>query len=360
MRRAKIMGISKQTSTKKGLIMTVKKFIFRTYPDFFKRTIIVIVSIVLCIVFSYFVPGWEYLNTHLHFLENHFGEYIPQSILLSFYIFLFFILYEGLLNRFGKDFYISATNNDQFIVCDENQNEILIEKKDFQFTGEKTFSIKKNMSSIILRKHPKGISITSFKQYIDKIKEPQDLLIYFSGRILSMAIVYISLVASVVTYMAYAIVLYKILLPHMEALQILFRAKGLLLMIIIFLPFMSVFFLILYYFSQWTFLREQTITIAWSENGMMASIGKHKYEFKKDEIKISVFFINRLTHLTNRLIIEQKEGKRYMILGKSEDATNYQIFIGLYVKYFNIDIENSKTIIGSPKSILVQKKYIHN
>lgn len=340
--------------------MTVNKFIFRTYPDFFKRTIILIVSVVLCVVFSYFIPSWEYLSTHLHFLENHFGEYIPQGIILSFYMFLFFILYKGLLNRFGKDFYISATNNDQFILYDENQNEILIERKDFRFTGEKTFSIKKNMSSIILRKHPKGISITSFKQYIDKIEEPQDLLISFSGRILSMAILYMSFAAVVIIYMAYAIVLYKILLPHMEALQILFRAKGLLLMIIVFLPFMAVFLLILYYVSQWTFLREQSIMIAWSENGMVASICKNRYEFKKDEIKTSIFFINRLTHLTNRLVIEQRDGKRYMILGKSEDVTNYQNFIDLYVKCFNIDIENSKTIIGSPKSILVQKKYIHN
>ncbi|AKK73369.1 hypothetical protein OK18_12770 [Chryseobacterium gallinarum] len=338
--------------------MAVNKFIFRAYPDFLKRTVILIVAIALCVLLSYIVPGWDYLNTHLDLLEKHFGKNVPVSILLLFYLSLSFIVYMALFNRFSKTFYISTTNNGQFTIHTGDQNEILIKKEDFQFTGEKTFRIK-NILNSTLRKHPKGISVKSFQQYINETGPQQVLGNSFSGSILPMAVVYTSLVAGFVIYIAYAIGLYKMLLPHMDALQILFRARSPLLMIMISLPFMAAFFLVMYYLYQWTVFRKHRIKIDWSESQVTVSAGKKKYVFKKNEVKTSVFFINRLTHLPKWLIVEQKKGTRYMIFNKDEDHQAFQDFIDSYVKYFDIDIEKATTTVGSSSSTLMKKKYTH-
>lgn len=337
--------------------MAVNKFIFRAYPDFLKRTVILVASIMLCVLLSYIIPGWDYLNAHSDNLEIHFGKYVPMGILLMFYLSLFLILYLALFNRFSKSFYISTTNNEQFTVSDGSQNEILIKKEDIQFTGEKTFIIR-NVLNTTLRKHPKGLSVRSFKQHINEIKEQHGLRNSFSGTILPMSVVYISLVLVLVFYIAYAIVLYKVLQPHMEALQVLFRAKSPLLMMMISIPFMVVFFLVMYYLYQQTVLRKHLIKIDWFANQVIASVENKKYEFQKYEVKTSVFFINRFTHLSKWLIIDQKKGTRYIILSKDDDP-GYQEFINSYIKFFDIDIENAITTIGSSGSTLMKKKYTH-
>lgn len=340
--------------------MAVNKFVFRSYPDFSTKVILLIVSLVLCLFISYIIPGWDYLNIHQDNLENYFGKYIPIGILFFFYLTLFIILYIVLLNRFSKNFYISKTDKDQLTVYTGNQNEVFIKKEDLQFTTEKTFSIKSILNTN-LRKHPKGISVKSFKQYIKdtSTEEYHHLGNSFSGSILPMSIVYTSLVVGFMIYIVYAIVLYKILTPHMEAFQVLFRAKSPLLLIVISLPLLGVFFLVMYYLYQQTILRKHLIKIDWSENQVMTSTGNKKYIFKKNEIKASVFYINRFTHLSKWLIIEQKNGTRYVILCEDEDNNAYQEFINSYVKYFDIDIENAKSTIGSSTSLLMKKKYTH-
>lgn len=337
--------------------MAVNKFIFRAYPDFLKRIIILIVSLLVCVILSYFIPGWGYLNTHLATLESYFGKYIPMAILLLFYFSLFLILYIGLFNRFSRNFYISATNNNEYILSDHNQNETLIRKEDIQFISEKTFRIKNIKAT--LRKHPKGISVDAFRQYLNEIKNQQAVGSSFSGIILPMSVVYLSLAVVFVLYIAYSIILFKLLQPHIDALQMLFRAKSPLFMIMISIPFMAVFFLVMYYMFQQTVLRKQLIKIDWSPNQITASVGSKKYDFKKSEVKTSVFFINRLTHLSKWLIIEQKKGTRYIVLNKDDNNTDYQEFINSYIRYFDIDIENTITTIGSSGSILMKKKYTH-
>ncbi|WP_123868088.1 hypothetical protein [Chryseobacterium lactis] len=233
-----------------------------------------------------------------------------------------------------------------------------IKKDDFQFVGDKSFKIK-GILDTTLRKHPKGISVRSFEQYLTTANKQQSAENSFSGSILPLSVLYISLALGFVFYIAFAIGIYKILFPHMEALQVLFRARSPLLMIMISVPFMAVFFLVMYYLYQQTILRKQLIKVNWSQNQLIASLGNKKYVFEKNEVKESIFFINRLTHLSKWLIIERKNGTRYMILCENEDNLAYQEFINSYVKNFDIDIEKASTTIGSESSSLMKKKYTH-
>nr|WP_315035283.1 hypothetical protein [uncultured Chryseobacterium sp.] len=316
------------------------------------------ISVIVCGLLSYIIPGWEYLNSHLDALEDHFGKYIPQGILFVFYLSLFCILYMVLFNRLCKDFYITTTNDHQFIVNSKDQREISITKNDLVFNGEKSFSIK-GVLNTTLRKHPKGISIKSFEQYVhsaDVEKSPENS---FSGSILPLSVLYGSLAVGFIIYIAFAIGIYTLLFPHIEALQVLFRARSPLLLMMISIPFLAVFFVVMYYLYHQTVLRKQLIKIDWSGNQIKACKGNKKYVFEKDEVKESTFFINRLTHLSKWLIIERKNGTRYMILCEDEDNIAFQKFINSYVKYFDIDIENASTTIGSASSPLMKKKYTH-
>jgi len=125
-------------------------------------------------------------------------------------------------------------------------------KKDIQLINGKTFRIK-NVKTIL-------------KQYLNEIKDQQKVGNSFSGTILPMNVVYFSLIAGFIFYITFAIVLFKLLQPHMGSLQVLFSAKSPLLMIMISIPFMAVFFLVMYYLFRQTVLKKHLIEIDWSHS----------------------------------------------------------------------------------------------
>lgn len=199
----------------------------------------------------------------------------------------------------------------------------------------------------------------SFRQYNDKIMEQHGPGSSFTGLILPISVIYLFLAVGFVFFISYAIVSFKLLQPHMHPLQQLFRAKGALLMIMISAPLIAVLFLVMCYLYQ-IILRKQMIQVEWSAEQFAASVGNKNYVFKKNEVKRSVFFVNRLNHLTKWLLITKKGGKRYFLLSQDYKNSDYQGFINSYVKYFDIDIEKCKDKIGSTRSILIQRKYDHS
>ncbi len=180
---------------------------------------------------------------------------------------------------------------------------------------------------------------------------------YFLGSIKPLVLILVLLSVLVLIYALSSFLYYKSISPYFDELEMLFRAKGTVLMIIVSLPFFVIFFLSANYVLK-EFFSKKVVNFRFSEDNLIFSIRGKLIEIKKNEITKSVFFIRKSDDLTVWLIIYQCSKANY-VLSYRENNADFQNFINTYQDYFKILDKDVDIFQSSKKSALYKKTFYH-
>ena len=180
---------------------------------------------------------------------------------------------------------------------------------------------------------------------------------YFLGNIKPLALILVFLLFLVLIYALSSVLYYKSISPYFDGLQMLFRAKGTVLMVIVSLPFFVIFFLSANYVLK-EFFSKKVVNFHFCKDNLIFSVRGKLIEIKKNEITKSVFFIRKSDDLAIWLIIYQCSKANY-VLSYRENNADFQNFINDYQDHFKILDKNVDIFQSSKKSVLYKKTFYH-
>lgn len=337
--------------------MKNEEIILKTVPARNKRLVAFFLAIILVIIFSYFVPGWDYLFEVKTHLIQLFGLPMICFLLLSFYFLIFIFCYKMIFGLFSKKVVLKISEDQLltfFVEGDGNfvisKNQLEIDKNIIKIRGEKNIDLllKDNNKGALLQK-----ILMKEKNFTNDSAQES-----FIGGVRSLFEMYIYFIFLLLIYILTAIFSYKFITPYIADLQILFRAKGALLMIISSLPFILIFVSVTYSFTVKIILGKNKVDYNFLNNGLSLSQGKKNFDLNKKEIEKTVFFINTVSGSIKYFVIYSKSKKNYLIYNKDNDV-DFHNFINRYKILFEITEKISTTLSSSPKSIYYKETFYH-
>ena len=337
--------------------MKNEEILLKTLPTNKNRSIAISVAVLLVIIFSYFVPGWNYLIEVKSYLMQQLGVIIVALLLLSFYFLFVILFYQAICGLFSKNA-VMKISQDQIIslfiegVGDLtiNKDQLYIENNVIKVRGEKQIDLK-------LKNKNRGAALQ--KILMGKKKSVQNAArTSFFGGIRTLTEIYFYFIFLLIIYILTAFYSFKFITPYIADLQILFRAKGALLMIISSLPFIFLFISITYFFTTIVIFSKNNIDFKYLNNDLSLSKRVKTFDFPKNDIEKTVFFKNRVTDAIKWLVVYNKSKSNYIIYSK-EDDKNFQNFIVTYKIYFDIEDKNMIKTSSSPQSILYKETFYH-
>ncbi len=180
----------------------------------------------------------------------------------------------------------------------------------------------------------------------------------FFGGIRTLSEIYFYFIILLMTYVLTAIYSFKFIAPYSADLQILFRAKGALLTIMSALPFIVIFVVAIYVFTDKIFFGKTQINFNFIKTKLLLSTGKNILNFNKNEINKTVFFRSAANDAIKWIVIYSKTKRNYLIYSKGIDM-GFQDFADNYKIFFDIKDKDAIRSFSSSKSVLYKETFYH-
>ncbi|MCJ8498298.1 hypothetical protein MVI27_08490 [Chryseobacterium salipaludis] len=336
--------------------MKNEEILLTTLPSNNSKSIAFSVAVLLVIIFSYFVPGWNYLIEVKSYVIQQLSLIMVFLLLLSFYFLLFILFYQIICELFSKNAVLKISQDQIITLFIEgigdftiNKDQLCIEKNVIKIRGEKQIDLKvKNrnraaLQNLLMRKK-KSIQNAARTSFLGGFRALSEVYIYF--------------IFLIIIYTLTAIYSFKFITPYIADLQILFRAKGALLMIISALPFILIFVVAAYFFTNRMFFSKRQINFNFLKTNLTLWTGKKILDFNKNEINKTVFFKNSTNDVIKWIVIYSKTKRNYLIYSKGIDM-GFQDFANDYKIFFDIKDKDAIRSFSSPKSVLYKETFYH-